>query len=38
MDSINLGLIDKTQGLLSDISSGELANIIEQLMQVIEKN
>ncbi len=31
MDSINLGLIDKAQGLLSDISSGELANIIEQL-------
>ena len=31
MDSINLGLIDKVQGLLSDISSGELANIIEQL-------
>ena len=31
MDSINLGLVDKTQGLLSDISSGELANIIEQL-------
>ena len=31
MDSINLGLIDKAHGLLSDISSGELANIIEQL-------
>ncbi|MBH71403.1 MAG: Magnesium transporter MgtE [Alphaproteobacteria bacterium MarineAlpha6_Bin6] len=31
MDSINLGLIDKTQSLLSDVSSGELANIIEQL-------
>ena len=31
MDSINLGLIDKTQSLLSDLSSGELANIIEQL-------
>jgi magnesium transporter len=31
MDSINLGLIDKAQDLLSDISSGELANIIEQL-------
>ena len=31
MDSINLGLIDKAQGLLSNISSGELANIIEQL-------
>ena len=28
MDSINLGLIDKTQSLLSDVSSGELANII----------
>ena len=31
MDSINLGLVDKTQGLLSNISSGELAYIIEQL-------
>ena len=31
MDSINLGLADKTQSLLSDLSSGELANIIEQL-------
>jgi len=31
MDSINLGLIDKAQALLSDISTGELANIIEQL-------
>tara|TARA_Y100000590_G_scaffold455094_1_gene603079 strand:+ start:2417 stop:3826 length:1410 start_codon:yes stop_codon:yes gene_type:complete len=31
MDSINLGLIDKTQSFLSDLSSGELANIIEQL-------
>ena len=30
MDSINLGLIDKTQSLLSDISTGEIANIIEQ--------
>ena len=31
MDSINLGLIDKTQSFLSDLSSGEIANIIEQL-------
>ncbi|PPR38324.1 MAG: Magnesium transporter MgtE [Alphaproteobacteria bacterium MarineAlpha6_Bin4] len=31
MDSINLGLIDKAQALLSDISTGEIANIIEQL-------
>ena len=31
MDSIKLGLIDKTQSLLADLSSGELANIIEQL-------
>jgi len=31
MDSINLGLIDKTQSLLSDLSFGEIANIIEQL-------
>jgi magnesium transporter len=31
MDSLNLGLIDKTQSLLSDLSSGEIANIIEQL-------
>ena len=31
IDSIDLGLADKTQGLLSDISTGELANIIEQL-------
>ncbi len=31
MDSINLGLIDKTQNLLSNISTGEIANIIEQL-------
>ena len=31
MDSINLNLVDKTQSLLSDLSSGEIANIIEQL-------
>jgi len=31
MDSINLSLVDKTQSLLSDLSSGEIANIIEQL-------
>ena len=31
IDSINLGLIDKTDNLLSDLSSGEIANIIEQL-------
>ena len=31
MDSINLNLIDKTQNLLSDLSTGEIANIIEQL-------
>ena len=31
IDSITLGLIDKTDSLLKDLSSGELANIIEQL-------
>ena len=31
IDSISLGLIDKTDSLLKDLSSGELANIIEQL-------
>ena len=31
MNSINLNLVDKTQSLLSDLSSGEIANIIEQL-------
>ena len=37
MDSINLGLIDKTQSLLSDLSTGETANIIEQLDAVDRK-
>ena len=31
IDSINLGLIDRTDSFLADLSSGEIANIIEQL-------
>ena len=29
IDSINLGLIDKTDNLLSDLSSGEIANVAQ---------
>ncbi len=31
IDSINLGLIDRTDSFLADLSSGEITNIIEQL-------